>query len=141
MIVRSLDNGHVDDLRPVPGGLGYCERMGRLWLCCRKSVCQGRLSDGMTLRRLGFIDDDRFDAKKLAFDEKRRQLRDRPGSAAKGKASLRGNVGDDSEIPTSHAHAHANPHDNPALVDKGAQASTDAEVFNDMISCVVSGNR
>ena len=50
------------------GGLGYCERVGRLWLINRKSIFQGRLKDGRTLRRLGFMDDDRYDAQKIELE-------------------------------------------------------------------------
>jgi hypothetical protein len=63
--VYSLNLDHKDDLRPIANGLHYCERLGRLWLLSRRSIFQGRLKDGLTIRRLSFMDDDRYDTKKL----------------------------------------------------------------------------
>ena len=52
-----MDSG--DGSRPVLGGLGLCERSGRLWLISGLVITQARLRDGVLIRRLNFNDDDR----------------------------------------------------------------------------------
>jgi hypothetical protein len=81
--VNSLNIDHKDDLRPIAGGLQYCERVGRLWLLSRKSIFQGRLKDGLAIRRLSFIDDDRYDTKKLEAELVKQMKMEREAAAAR----------------------------------------------------------
>ena len=57
-----LHTSVIEDVRPVIGGIGCCERSGRMWLIGRKHACLTDLRTGRVLKKMTLLDPDRTDA-------------------------------------------------------------------------------
>lgn len=62
LLFCDLHTSVTDDVRPVIGGIGCCQRSNKLWLMGRKHVCLTDLASGRVQKRLTVLDPELTDA-------------------------------------------------------------------------------
>jgi WD40 repeat protein len=60
-----IETETLDDLRPVPGGLGFSINSCGMWCVTKKTITSIHLLTGSILKRLAFLDQDRISSKEV----------------------------------------------------------------------------